>query len=77
MNHEGVGLGLSISKNIAIALGGDIEISSQHGVGTKVTLILPAIIPEYIKFESIVINNGGVINEEEHMQTHSANIESI
>ena len=41
MNKEGVGLGLMISKNIALALGGDIEVQSQIGVGSIFSLILP------------------------------------
>lgn len=41
MNREGVGLGLAVSKNLALALGGDIKVESTEGVGTKFTLILP------------------------------------
>lgn len=77
MNHEGVGLGLCISKNIAVALGGDIKVQSQEGVGTKFTLTLPAAIPEYQKYESMNFINGPHIREEDHLQTPSANVESI
>ena len=31
LNTDGVGLGLTISKNIAIALGGDIDVESKIG----------------------------------------------
>jgi signal transduction histidine kinase len=41
MNKEGVGLGLAVSKNMAVALGGDISVSSTKGRGSKFTLSLP------------------------------------
>ena len=41
MNQEGVGLGLSISKNLAKALGGDITVESLLGVGSKFIVIIP------------------------------------
>ncbi|TNV84151.1 hypothetical protein FGO68_gene1358 [Halteria grandinella] len=41
LNKEGVGLGLNISRNIARALGGDITVKSQIGVGSRFTLLLP------------------------------------
>ena len=41
MNQEGVGLGLSISRNIARALGGDIKVESEQGKGSKFTLSIP------------------------------------
>ena len=41
LNRDGVGLGLTISKNIARALGGDIEVVSTLGQGTKFILNFP------------------------------------
>ncbi len=41
MNPNGNGLGLSICKNIAKALKGDITFTSQIGLGTCFTLTLP------------------------------------
>ena len=41
LNNEGVGLGLTISKNLARALGGDIHVQSKIGVGSSFTLKIP------------------------------------
>lgn len=41
MNKDGVGLGLTISKNLAKALGGDIDVESDVGIGSQFTLTLP------------------------------------
>ena len=41
LNRQGVGLGLTISKNIAKALGGDILAESEEAKGSKFTVILP------------------------------------
>lgn len=43
LNKDGVGLGLTVSRNIANALGGDIEVFSEEGKGSKFTLTLPII----------------------------------
>lgn len=40
-SHEGMGLGLSISRDLARAMGGDLTVSSKAGVGSAFTLTLP------------------------------------
>lgn len=38
---EGTGLGLALTHRLAKAMGGDVEVTSEYGVGTTFTLILP------------------------------------
>jgi PAS domain S-box-containing protein len=40
--HEGVGLGLAISRDLARGMGGDLSATSSVGVGSRFTLALPA-----------------------------------
>jgi signal transduction histidine kinase len=40
--HDGTGLGLPLTQSFIRAHGGDMEIESQEGKGTKITLYLPA-----------------------------------
>jgi signal transduction histidine kinase len=40
--HEGVGLGLAISRDLARAMGGDLTALSELGHGSQFTLTLPA-----------------------------------
>ena len=40
LNKNGVGLGLTISKKLSMALGGDIGVNSEKGVGSTFTLTL-------------------------------------
>jgi signal transduction histidine kinase len=39
--HEGVGLGLAISRDLARGMGGDLTVESALGVGSTFTLTLP------------------------------------
>ena len=41
INKEGIGLGLYITKNLAIELGGKITVDSTEGVYTRFVLTLP------------------------------------
>jgi signal transduction histidine kinase len=41
INKEGIGLGLFITKNLAIQLGGTIEFASEEGSYTKFVVTLP------------------------------------
>ena len=41
LNKDGVGLGLTISKNLAQAFGGDLLVESKVGVGSFFVLSLP------------------------------------
>ncbi|MBH5319883.1 HAMP domain-containing histidine kinase [Paenibacillus sp. GSMTC-2017] len=41
-NSEGTGLGMAIAKQFIIALGGDIVVTSQLNIGTKITVSFPA-----------------------------------
>jgi signal transduction histidine kinase len=40
--HGGVGLGLAISRRLARMMGGDIEVESRPGAGSRFVLRLPA-----------------------------------
>lgn len=55
-NNKGSGLGLSLSKSLAVKLGGNINVQSEYGKGSIFTLELP-----------ILTNENEVIPEEEEL----------
>lgn len=66
---EGVGLGLSITREIVQRLGGTINLASRKGSGSKFTVVLPVEIVENIEGENITAikgnENSGRINGNE------------
>lgn len=54
-NYEGIGIGLSISKKIIELMKGRLEIESEIGKGTTVSIWLPAVIEEE-RIKEIVYN---------------------
>ncbi|CDW85931.1 sensor kinase [Stylonychia lemnae] len=74
MNKDGVGLGLTISKNLAQALGGDIKVQSEINKGSEFMLILP------IKLEDQVMMIDNAVdqnqdNSQESVQSLSIDLE--
>jgi signal transduction histidine kinase len=43
--YDGTGVGLALSRRLARALGGEIEVRSHEGQGSTFTLVLPRIVP--------------------------------
>ncbi len=43
--YEGTGVGLALSRRLARALGGEIEVRSRQGEGSTFTLVLPRMTP--------------------------------
>ncbi|MEP6551382.1 MAG: HAMP domain-containing sensor histidine kinase [Gemmatimonadales bacterium] len=51
VNHEGVGLGLAISRNLARAMGGDLTVRSLKNKGSTFQVTLPAAQEESVRAE--------------------------
>ncbi|MCL2042760.1 MAG: ATP-binding protein [Treponema sp.] len=50
---EGTGLGLAITKQLCLAMGGDINISSEYGKGSTFTVIIPQEIVSHTPFAEV------------------------
>jgi signal transduction histidine kinase len=50
--HEGVGLGLSISRDLARGMGGDLTVTSEPGRGSVFTVVLPRANPDRHELEA-------------------------
>jgi signal transduction histidine kinase/DNA-binding NarL/FixJ family response regulator len=59
-NFEGMGMGLSIVKRIVLDLNGEIQLDSQSGNGTNVTVILPISVQAPTDGEATVISEDDV-----------------
>lgn len=75
---EGVGLGLSITREIVHRLGGSINVSSRKGYGSKFTVIIPVEIVEHNiehndTYKRISDNNTIVPNNAEDHSTDTIN----
>ena len=47
--YKGTGLGLPISRRLALILGGDLTVESEFGKGSNFTLTIPSVFPEELR----------------------------
>ena len=61
-HYGGTGLGLTIARKFAHMLGGEIQIASQKGKGSRFTLVLPVAMT-HVEAEETAIERGGTAPE--------------
>jgi PAS domain S-box-containing protein len=61
--YGGTGLGLCISKRLAIALGGDIEVASELGKGSVFSLRIPLVAPNDVSLPQLLQATADAIGE--------------
>ena len=47
--YKGTGLGLPISRRLALLLGGELTVDSEFGKGSTFTLTIPSVFPEELR----------------------------
>lgn len=58
-NHEGTGIGLSLTKELVTLLGGNINVQSERNKGTTFTVILPIHKEDFTPDDSSLVSSSG------------------
>ena len=74
-SYEGSGLGLAMVKKITETLGGDMELSSNLGVGTEIVIIFPSLEPNEIVISDV--STGGRDASTIEFQSSEINLPTI